>query len=52
VTLSAAVNSARTATFTSNVFKLGSPASVAATRKTGGGSGRSHSHHRKPKKHH
>jgi hypothetical protein len=32
VTLAAAVDPARTATFTSNVFKLGSPISVAATR--------------------
>lgn len=52
VTLSAAVNPARTVTFTSNVFKLGTPASVAATRKVSRAGSGSRSHHGKPKKHH
>src|SRR4029077_8823337 len=47
LTLTAAVNPARTTTFTSNVFKLGTPLSVAGTRKVVTAP---HGHHGKPKK--
>ena len=51
LTLNAAVNPARATTFTSNVFKLGTPLSVAGTRKVVAAShGHQGKHHGKPKK--
>ena len=52
VTVSAAVDPARTATFTSNVFKLGSPVSLAATRKVTVKGGAHGKHHKPRKKRH
>jgi hypothetical protein len=49
VTVSAAVAPARTVTFTSNVFKLGSPVSLSATRKVTA-KGSAHGKHHKPRK--